>query len=641
MKSKCLSLFFGLTSLVSAWGQDVFYYPNYQWKEAHSIEEFTGKSSFVIQDYRIVEFSPAEKSLMLYETVHKAVWINDDNTLEGFNKVFIPLGRGQELVRIDARTVKPSGEILEIDQENIKEMSNLEEYGAFKIFALEGAEIGGVVEYIYTVSEENEISGSEIIQETIPIADAQFILRAPQYLEFDVKTYNGLTEPKKYKNGMLMEWRSETTDLPPLYDELYATTRANQAKAAYRLQYNTNSYMPKMEIMSWVLVSNRFRELTYVEAPKGAKKLLKDLKLDRMKSEEDKIIAIDRYVKNNIAVKPDSGPAFSDIEDVLDRKNANELGMLRLYAALLTEAGIDYEVVISSNRYNARLDPEFPDFDILGELLIYFPQHGTYVNPDRLEYRYGFPAYTTVNNYALFLTRDNYRLDKIVPPSAEQNMVVHESNLEFTGDMSKVIVDKLNSWTGYRSFDMRAAYKYQDEEGRKLVTSGYVTNGIDDAVVTSFESKNMDMDDSAENKPLVYRTKFESSSLIENAGNLFLVNIGQIIGTQTELYQEHERTNPIEMDYPITYTHKIQFKIPSGYAVGGLEDGNFVKKCEVDGKLIAQFASTAKEENGVVTVEVLEFYKEVEFPKDKYEPFREVINAAADFNKLVLILEKE
>jgi hypothetical protein len=95
------------------------------------------------------------------------------------------------------------------------------------------------------------------------------------------------------------------------------------------------------------------------------------------------------------------------------------------------------------------------------------------------------------------------------------------------------------------------------------------------------------------------------------------------------------------MDYPITYKHKIQFEVPKGYEVSGLKDGNFIKKCEVDGNLIAQFHSTAKVENGLVSVEVVEFYKQVDFPKEQYEPFREVINAAADFNKLVLILEKK
>jgi len=641
MKSIYLSLLFSILSVVIAWGQDIFYYPNYQWEETPKTDDFAEKSSFVIQDYRIVEFSPTDNSLMLYKTVHKSVWINDDNTLEGFNKVFIPLGRGQKLVRIDARTIKSNGEILELNQDNIKEMENLEEYGNFKIFAIEGAEIGTVVEYIYTVSEENAISGSEIMQEEIAIADAEFVLRAPEYLQFDVKTYNGLAKPKKYKNGMLIEWRSATENHPPLYEELYATTRANQGKVAYRLQYNTNGYMPKKEIMGWVMVANRFREIVYVEGPKGPKKLFKDLKLDKKKTEEEKIKAIDFYIKNNIALKPDSGPAFSEMADILERKNANELGMLRLYSALLTEAEIPHEVVISSNRYNARLDPEFPDFDILGELLIYFPQHDTYINPDRIEYRYGFPASTAINNHALFLTPDNYRLDKIVPPPAEENMIIHESKLRFAEDMNKVIVDKYNSWTGYRAFTMRAFYKYQTEEGRALVTTDRVSNGIEDAVVSSFKSENIDIDDSADNKPLVYNSTIESSSLIENAGNLFLVNIGQIIGGQTELYQEQERSNPIEMDYPITYTHKIQFEVPKGYEVSGLEDGNFIKKCEVDGDLIAQFHSTAKVEDGLVSVEVVEFYKNVEFPKEQYEPFREVINAAADFNKLVLILEKK
>ena len=642
IKLRTIGLLFALLSAWNIQGQeDVYYYANYQWDEVPSLSDFEGENSFVAQDHRILEYQPGEQGLLLFKTVHKIIWVNDDNALERFNKVFIPLGQTEELLRLDARSIKANGEIVELNKDNIKELSNLEEYGNFKIFAIEGAEVGSVIEYVYTLADFNELAGNEVFQEEVPIADAQLILRAPQYLEFDVKAYNGLKAPKKYKNGSLIEWRSVSDNITPLYEEIYATMRANRARIAYRLKFNKNSYMPKKEIMSWVTVANRFREITFVEAPKGSKKLLKDLKIEKMKSEEDKIKALEKYIKNNIALKPDSGTEYSDIADVLERKFANELGMLRLYASLLQEAEIPFEVVIGSNRYNAKLDPEFPDFDILGELMIHFPQHNTYLNPDRIEYRYGFPSVTAINNYALFLTPGNYRVEKVQSPAAEENMIIHESTLSFTEDLSSVTVDKFNSWTGYRAYTMRTFYKFQSEEGRKLVTTERVSDGIQDAVVKKFDFKNMEMEDSADKKPLIYNSTMESSALIENAGNLFLVNVGQVIGTQTELYQERERTNPIEMDYPIQYTHKIEFEVPKGFEVKGLEDGNFIKKCEVDGELVAQFDSKAKVENGKVSIEVLEFYTQVEFPKEQYEEFRSVINAAADFNKLVLILEKK
>jgi hypothetical protein len=41
-----------------------------------------------------------------------------------------------------------------------------------------------------------------------------------------------------------------------------------------------------------------------------------------------------------------------------------------------------------------------------------------------------------------------------------------------------------------------------------------------------------------------------------------------------------------------------------------------------------------------ITVTVDEYYEVTSLPASAYEPFRNVINAAADFNKIKLVLEK-
>ncbi len=46
-------------------------------------------------------------------------------------------------------------------------------------------------------------------------------------------------------------------------------------------------------------------------------------------------------------------------------------------------------------------------------------------------------------------------------------------------------------------------------------------------------------------------------------------------------------------------------------------------------------------EGNLLTITIDEFYKEVLQPIDIYEPFQKVINAAADFNKVTLLLEKK
>ena len=43
----------------------------------------------------------------------------------------------------------------------------------------------------------------------------------------------------------------------------------------------------------------------------------------------------------------------------------------------------------------------------------------------------------------------------------------------------------------------------------------------------------------------------------------------------------------------------------------------------------------------IIEVRVEEYYKQIYAPLDRYEDFRKVVNAAADFNKITLVLEKK
>ena len=96
------------------------------------------------------------------------------------------------------------------------------------------------------------------------------------------------------------------------------------------------------------------------------------------------------------------------------------------------------------------------------------------------------------------------------------------------------------------------------------------------------------------------------------------------------------------MNHPIEYFHTITFRIPEGYSMEGIEDANIHYFVDgEDGTRVAEFISNYEIEGNQVTVLIHEYYKHVYFPKSDYESFRSVINAAADFNKVALIFEKE
>ncbi len=64
-----------------------------------------------------------------------------------------------------------------------------------------------------------------------------------------------------------------------------------------------------------------------------------------------------------------------------------------------------------------------------------------------------------------------------------------------------------------------------------------------------------------------------------------------------------------------------------------------VKPFEANGDK-AGFVATYTIEGNKLIVKSDEYYKQIQFSLAEYENFRSVINAAANFNKIILVLEK-
>ena len=60
-----------------------------------------------------------------------------------------------------------------------------------------------------------------------------------------------------------------------------------------------------------------------------------------------------------------------------------------------------------------------------------------------------------------------------------------------------------------------------------------------------------------------------------------------------------------------------------------------------EGERIMEFKSVYEKNGDEITVHISEYYTEVYYPLDIYKDYQRVINAAADFNKVVVIFEKQ
>ncbi len=619
----------------------------YDWVEKPVLHKLTEEElkapAVIIKDKRSIKYVIEEEGLFLYETIHKIAKVIEDQGIEAFNKVYVPISDDATFVELKARAISPSGKITELNKDNIREVENVQDIGNVKIFAIEGLEQNGEVEYLYTIKMGvRDPYGRETFQTSVPVKEATLEIISPSNLSFEAIGYNGFPEFTLKKGAEMDTLISTAKNLPPMFEETYSAYRANLMRADYKLCYNTNQFSKK-RLYSWDMAAETFAGLIYSYTEDEAEqiqKVFKKIKLKKKRSDEDKAILIESYIKNNIALEQGSGADYTMVEKILVNKYANEVGMARLFGAFLKEAGINHQLVITSNRFNARFDPEFESWNNFTDLIFYLPDSYQYISPASIQYRYGPAPYQLAGNYGLFVNPETQAGDVnyIAFPTSKENVNNITAKVLFD-DNFDARLNIRHGWTGYRAGEFRTFYKYQDME----FINQRVTSGMERSKITSSELFNKNMDDSPypANKEFYVESTLEAPSLIEKAGKNYIFKLGEIIGGQVELYQENERQADIDMSHPIYYKRIIEFTIPKGYKLQGIEDVKIDEFMLIKGEKLNRFISDYKINGDKVTVTVDEFYDKINLPKDDYESFRKVINAAADFNKVVVVFEKE
>ncbi|WP_157503244.1 DUF3857 domain-containing protein [Mangrovimonas xylaniphaga] len=617
----------------------------YDWEKKPKLhkltKEETEESSIGILKKHIVEYSanimsPEPKR---YETEHTITRVNDDKGIARHNTVYIPMYEVKKVVDIKARTISPKGKVTVLNQENIKEVKNVDEYGDFKIFAIEGVEKGSEIEVLYTVEKEFDMYGAETIQSNYKIKNAEFTFITGN-LKSNVKAYRtdvkfeDITVDGNNAKSLILK------DIPAMVEEEYATPDANKTAVVYQCFPNGQDISQEM---FWTNVSYNVGTKFFPSevSPKVSNDLpiITEGKTDM--STFEKASRVDNFIKSNFNIVKNNNEELSNLDYILENRSASSFGILKAYAHYLKALDVEYEVVITASRFEYKFDPTFFIPSMLREFLIYLPTEKKYIAPDRIEYRVGEAPANILGNYGLYIKRDlGHYFQKIEQNDPNYSQVKRTTDITFNDDIESAIIEMHQEYTGHWSATNRAILNLSSEQGIKEFKEYLTSSGVEDKQEISFSTENNDINQTKYNVPFIVNSKVSSESLIEDAGDSYIFQVGLIIGTQSELYQETERVNPIEMSYPNQYDYTITVHIPEGYTAEGLSSLNLNKSYKNDkGEKLAKFESSYKLEGNKIIITIQEFYKTVEYDLDRYEEFREVINAASDFNKAAILLK--
>ncbi|PHR69258.1 MAG: hypothetical protein COA67_11050 [Lutibacter sp.] len=623
------------------------HFKTYDWKENPTLhelsEEENAESSIAILKKNIVEFkqSVITNDINVYETTHNIIRVNDDIGIAKHNQVYISMRNVKKIKSIKARTISKEGKITNLDENNIKQIENVEEYGDFQIFAIEGAENGSEIEVLYTVEKEFSPFGSETLQFDYPIKRSEMVF-ITNNLTGNIKTYNtDQTFDRTYLEEKLVE-ELVLNDIPATVEEDYATSEANKVYVAYQCFGNPDLTQESLWNSTIGNIANGYfpKSIEKSAISEVENVILKDQKNDI--SIYTKAALLENYIKSNFTVVENRNEQLNDIEYILKNKTASEYSIVKAYAQFLEAMEIEYQIVITANRFEHKLDPEFYSPSALREFMIYLPEIKQYISPTRIDYRLSEAPSNILGNNGIFINKDvEYYFAKITQYDPNYSNIKRVMDISFSDDFDKVIIDENQEYSGHWGIQNRAVMTFftgQDKEDFKDQLTG---SGIEDKNILNFEVGNTTMNQTEYNLPYIVKSVTESSALLEEAGDSYIFQLGKVIGVQSELYQEKERVHPIEMQYPNQYNYTITVDIPKGYTLEGLESLEINKRMEVDGKLLCKWLSEYEIKQNKLVITIEESYYINEFPKEHYESFRQVINAASDFNKAAILFSVE
>ncbi|MCL2131386.1 MAG: DUF3857 domain-containing protein [Lentimicrobiaceae bacterium] len=671
---------FSLFMLLAAWtfGQSLKY-ADFQWDSipfsAYNLEQYGEENTVILASKHCIEYQYNQKTqhLEMFVTVHKKYLALTDKSLEDVNKISISLSEESSIVEMNARFITQDGKVTEVSKNRIKTIDKGENSNN-KLFAIEGASVPGIVEYYYIIKQQatfSNVQSSYYCQWQVPAYNVSFELYCPKNLRFLFKTYNDtppVEEPyadttmrsitnyskthndtlpveESYVDSTVRYYRLFLDSVSAMPNERWALNYANFKRITYSLAYN---YANKITRMQTLDEAAQFFYESYMELNKKETKLLtatlKKIALKNL-NEEEKIRKIELWVKSNINNVNTSDPSAKNLEFILKNNIANGIGFARLLTGLYKTAELPFEFVLSCDKTDYRFDPDFNAWNYLDDILLYFPNLKKYIKPDEFGYRLGYIPVEFQNNYGLFLKivrlgdaesfKQSVRLIEPVPLKNSMDTMYIKAAVSKDGNQINYQMNRLIY--GAIAANYQAYYDLVNDEFKKEIQNTFVKVG-DNAVVDECTVKN-----TAQADVLLKPFHFEATAhtdAVNMANDKYIVNIGELIGEQSELYNDKKRRQPVDVQSLHGYYRLIEFTIPEGYRCEDISSLNMDVILDDGAGISARFTSKAEIIGNLIKVDIVEFYEKMEYPVELYDAFKTVINAAADFNKASVVLVK-
>ena len=650
IKIALLSFFLSL-SIYNVEAQKIEF-KNYEFssKEYKIEPKFQNEEEIILERNIKSEFIFEKDVATEYWLVHEKKLINSDNAIERNNKVYIPARLDDNLIANKLRVILKNGKVIELKSSDIKEEIDEQRGTKYNYFAVKGLEKGAVIEKFHIIKREPEVSGNSLkLQGTTPILKTTIELIYPEHLLFGSASYNGFPKAEirsnkpNGKNSLYVE-ASNIPSIPS--DERQSNITKNIQRFSYKLE--ENHYTNTKNLYNHADYGKNLYEVYNRELTKAEEKTLDNFvkKIQKSNDPLEQVQNIEKQIKENIQFNRYFS-ANQNIADIINNKQANLFDLMKLYVNTFKKTGTPYEIVFTTERFENIFDPNFESYLNFKEALFYLPKADAYLEPGAQAYRAPMFDDQFGGNFGLFVKTKSF--GGIEVPVSEirtiefpknQSLSVMDINIDFSKSLTDPMLNSKIKFNGFESLNFQPAKDFSDPVEYKEMLNFLAKNYAFDSDIESVEAKNEGLEFVGK-KHFELNVKANAKDLITKAGPNYIFKVGEVIGKQMEMYEEKERVFPIEIDNPHSYDRTIVLTLPADYKIKNPEVFNMNQVLKYEGKVVADFISSYEIKGNQLIVNNTESYDFVELPAHLYPQYQKVINAAADFNKLSVVLEKK
>ena len=575
-------------------------------------------------------------------------YINSQEAIEYNNKTYIPLNKGVNLLDVQLRVTHKNGKVTTLNEKSIEKEHNSQTGVDYNYFPIDGLEIGAVIDLHYVLKGPADVTGRIFLMQGESYIQRRSIeLIYPNHLKFISRSYNGaatLTEDKEtYSDRIALV--GVNTNVPGIAnDESYSNWHKNIQYIHTRF-YN-NVHASTADPYGEKEFTARAHANLHRDLDKNEQKALAAF-VKSIRKESDalaQIRAIESVVKTTI--QHNSYIESSSITEVLRSKQGTLNDLTTLYINLFNAFEIPYEIVFTANAYRYPFDPKFVSYLSLNDVLFYFPTSKGYMDPTTMHTRTPVIDLTYHDQYGLFIQNKLYAGVKM----GISDFKKIELPYFFSKDLADIHVDLSQlerpivrthiTFTGDMAYSSQAYLYFSSPREREqiekdLFKSYNIQTDFITATVKNIDVERIGLD------PFIVEASYLATDLLKKAGGNYIFEIGAVIGKQMEFYSDKPRKLPIQLNAARSYERTITLELPQGYRIKNIEDLDKAYYLDPENKTLAYFTITHDKKDNTITIKNLEGYNFVELPVTYWDQYRHIINAAADFNKFAIILEKQ